>query len=102
MNDCRQLGVLKDDHPGPGDIAAEVDVDVGTDLRHVTIEIAEVVECGPISGDADLVEPVLEVGDRVGAVETGEFEPVRPGAAHQQVVRPALRAARHCRRRRRG
>ena len=87
---------------GARDILAEVDVDVGADLRHAAIEVAEVVQCCAISGDADLVEAVLEVGDRVGAVRDRRIRTGRTRRRPSAGRSLARRAARHCRRRRRG
>jgi hypothetical protein len=87
--DCRQLGVLKNDHPSTGDLGTEVDVNVGPDLAEVAFEVSEAVKRGAISRKPDRVEPGLEVGDRVGAVAPGEVEPVGPGPAGEHVVTAA-------------
>src|SRR4051812_15493496 len=80
------LGVLQDDHAGSCGFGAEVDVNIGTDLGNVAIEVTETAKRGPISRNPDLVEPLLEIGNRVGAVETRKFEPVGSFAAYEQVV----------------
>jgi hypothetical protein len=65
----------------PAPATAQIDVSVGPDLTDLPGKVIELVERVAVSSDIDLVEPSLEVGDRVGAIEPREFEAI--GACHR-------------------
>ena len=53
---------------------------VGADLTDEAGKITELVERAAVSKDIDLIEPLLEVDDRVGAIEPTELETIAASA----------------------
>src|SRR5579872_4700380 len=89
--DRRQLSVLQDNHSGTCNLAAEIDLYIGADLRHLARQIAETGERRAIAADIDRINASLEVGDRVGAVASREGEAIAARTAREHVVaRPAV------------
>ena len=75
---------MQHDRAGARCLGAEVDLHVGPDLRYG--KIVEAAECGAVTRYRDRIEPMLEVGDRVGAVQPREGKAVRAGTADQEVI----------------
>ena len=59
----------------------------------MTGEVGEAADRRAVARNPDRISAVLEVGDRVGAVEPGEVEAVGAGAAYHRVI--ALPAVQH-------